>query len=61
MNTKQVAYNALLPITGTVEVPADAKEVEIEDAIYDDAREAASYKSAWKQLEVVDIYELQKQ
>ena len=61
MNTKQVAYNALLPITGTVEVPADAKDVEIEDAIYDDAREAASYKSTWKQLEVVDIYELQKQ
>ena len=61
MNTKQVAYNALLPITGTVEVPENAKETEIEDAIHDDARDATSHKSAWKQLEVVDTYELQQQ
>jgi hypothetical protein len=55
-NTKEIAYNALLPIMGTVTVPESATEEEIENAIYDDARNAASYIGTWKHLEVEDIY-----
>ena len=58
MNMKEVSYNAVLPIIGVVRVPADATEEETENLIYDDARDAASFKSTWKSLEVTDVYDL---
>jgi hypothetical protein len=58
MKIKEVAYNVVLPITGTVRVKEDATDDDIENAIYDDARDAGSYKSTWKSMEVTDIYDL---
>jgi hypothetical protein len=58
MKTKELSYNAVLPIIGVVRVPADATEEETENLIYDDARDAATFKSTWKSLEVTDIYDL---
>ena len=54
---KTVSYHALLPIIGAVEVAENATDEEIEEAIYQDARDAASYRSTWKSMEVTDIYD----
>jgi len=58
MKTKTISYNVVLPVTGTVDVPDNATDEYIENAIYDDARDAATYKSAWKSMDIVDIYDV---
>jgi hypothetical protein len=60
MKMKTISYNMILPIIGAVEVPENATDEEIEEAILEEARDATKYNSTWKTAEVTDIYDSQE-
>jgi len=60
MKMKTISYNMILPVIGAVEVPENATDGEIEEAIFEDARDATKYNSTWKTAEVTDIYDSQE-